>query len=120
MSRLVYMAVAALTVAGLSAPISVANAATTAAKPAAKPAPTVVANLFCQLNKSGDKVSVQAVNKGMTVIKAGTVFDFTVIGPRHRTAEAYKLQWDIGPHEALNVTKPMPASDVTGCKPTAA
>jgi len=118
MSRIITIAVAALAVAAPAAPLS-ANAATMAAKPAAKPA-APVADLYCQLSKNGTNVSIQAVNKGMTTIKAGTTFDFMVLGGKHKTAESYKLQWDIGPHEAINVTKPMPAANVTGCSPAAA
>ena len=123
--KILTIAVAALAVlTGASLATSSMAASTMAAKPAAKAtmakAAPAAGPLYCQLSKTDTNVIVQVVNKGTTDVAPGTVFDFTVIGPKTKTAESYKLNWALGPKESLNVTKPMPAASVTGCAPAAA
>jgi len=89
------------------------------AKPMAKPAPAV-GPLYCQLSKADTKVTVQVVNKGSKDVEPGTVFAYTIVGPKTKTPGSYKLNWALGPNESINVTKAMAAADVTGCTPTAA
>jgi hypothetical protein len=94
-------------------------AAGTAAKPAAKKVAAAPA-LYCQLDKSGSSVTVQVVNSGKTDAAKGTVFAFTVLGPRQHVRARYTLPWALGAPQALNVTKPMPAAAVTSCRPAKA
>ena len=92
-----------------------------AAKPVAKKvAAAPAATLYCQVNKSGKNVTVQVVNSGKTDVAKGTVFSFTVLGPHKRMAGSYTLPWALGAHQALNVTKPMPAATATSCRPAKA
>lgn len=98
-----------------------AMAAGTATKPVAKKvAAAPAATLYCQLNKSGSNVTAQVVNAGKTDVAKGTVFSFTVLGPHKHMRAHYTLPWALGAHQALNVTKPMPAATATSCRPAKA
>ena len=97
--------------------------AATAAKPAMKKAaaaPAVASTLACKLSTSGSNVAVRVVNDGKKDVAKGTVFDFTMIGPHHKTPGSYTLPWALGPAQWLNVTKPVPAASVKSCAPAAA
>jgi len=115
------VALAASTAASVATSSMAASmmAAKPVSKPMAKAAPAVVP-LYCELSKTGTNVTVQVVNKGTKDVASGTVFAYTVIGPKMRTAGSYKLAWALGPKESINVTKPMPAASVTSCTPAAA
>lgn len=111
---------------GLSA-ASGSIAATMAAKPAtkvaaAKPAAVTAAppsTLACQIGKDDTKVTVQIINTGTKDVAAGTVFSYTVLGPKTKTPGSYKLAWALGPKKTINLTKPMDPASVTSCTPSA-
>jgi hypothetical protein len=101
-------------------PVKPAAAATTAKPAATKPAPAAAAatGLVCQVTPSGKSVHIQAVNKGTAEVAAGTSFTFTIIGPTKKTTETVKLKAALAPGAAVDVTKSIPAKNVTGCSPT--
>ena len=105
---------------GATTPAKPAAAAAATAKPAAtKPAPAAAATgLVCQVTPSGKSVHIQAVNKGTAEVAAGTSFTFTIIGPTKKTTETVKLKAALAAGAAVDVTKSIPAKNVTGCSPT--
>ena len=130
MSKLGNVALAGLLVVAALGTGSASFAATTPAKPAAaaaatakpaatKPAPAAAATgLVCQVTPSGKSVHIQAVNKGTAEVAAGTSFTFTIIGPTKKTTETVKLKAALAAGAAVDVTKSIPAKNVTGCSPT--
>jgi hypothetical protein len=115
----IMIAVAVLAVVSVGSSAMAATAAKPAMKKAAA-APAVASTLYCKLSTSGSNVTVQVVNSGKKDAAKGTVFDFIMIGPHHKTPGSYTLPWALGPKQWLNVTKPMPAAGVTSCAPAAA
>ena len=101
-------------------PAKPAAAATTAKPAATKPAPAAAAvtGLVCQVTPSGKSVHIQAVNKGTAEVAAGTSFTFTILGPTKKTTETVKLKAALAAGAAVDVTKSIPAKNVTGCSPT--
>ena len=45
-------------------------------------------------------------------------FTFTIIGPTKKTTETVKLKAALAAGAAVDVTKSIPAKNVTGCSPT--
>jgi len=103
--------------AGLSVGTGSIAASAMTAKPAATKPAAPTSTLFCQIGKSDSKVTVQVVNAGSKDVAAGTVFAYTILGPKTKTAGSYKLAWALGPKKSINLTKPMAAASVTSCTP---
>jgi hypothetical protein len=76
-------------------------------------------DLVCQIAKSGNYVHIQALNKGKSIIPAGTLFHLTIVGPTKKTTQTKTLKSDLAPGASVNVTNAIKASSVVSCTPAA-
>ena len=76
-------------------------------------------NLVCQIAKGGNYVHIQALNKGKSILPAGTLFHLTIVGPTKKTTETKTLKSDLAPGASVNVTNAIKASSVVSCSPAA-